>query len=209
MGPHEVRIRFHNAGPLVRQVTGQHGNLVTGLPPRYVVGKREVAECLLTGALAASPVVSTTRGWRVNCPTAERSLAMVGLLRRCGVDSRVVSSRAGRHAVAIARSEAARLLEFAPLLPEVRHRTPRGSTGQGTLDEINALRRSDQAERTRWALETLGDHCPAPMRTAAELRLAFPERSVDALAAMMDPPTSRHAINGQLRRLHQLAQRRV
>ncbi|WP_374108183.1 DNA-binding protein WhiA [Nocardioides sp. P86] len=93
-------------------------------------------------------------------------------------------------------------------LPEPVERPLRPATGQATLDSLNSQRRAEQEERTRRALGALGDDCPANLRQAALLRLQHPDLSVEALGLMCDPPRTRHAVNGQLRRLNQLAEQR-
>jgi hypothetical protein len=108
--------------------------------------------------------------------------------------------------ISLAESESVKRLGVA--LPVVqRVARPRASTGQGTLDAINAERRAKQEHRTIEALGLLGDSCPPSLRRAGELRVAYPDLSLEALGQLMQPPATRHTVCGQLRRLHQMAMR--
>ncbi|WP_284535281.1 helix-turn-helix domain-containing protein [Nocardioides sp. T2.26MG-1] len=132
---------------------------------------------------------------------------MAGLLRRVGIVSRPATTEKSP-TVKVPFAEHSALIEIGVKLP-----SPPGSvrvklaTGQETLDVINARRRAEQEERTRRALILVGDTCPPALRQAGELRLLHPELSLEALGELMDPPATRHAVCGQLRRLHQMASR--
>lgn len=192
-------------GSLVRMLRGPDGQAVRGVPAAMVLGDKLLARSLVKGAFNASPLCSSARGWKVACPSAERALALVGLLRRCGVSARLSSSD---HApiVRIAMTERSALEGLDIDLPAVVEQSrPAAAAGQETLDAINAQRRAEQEGRTRRALEMLGNMCPPTLRRAGELRVAFPDLSLGALGEMMAPPATRHAVCGQLRRLHQMA----
>lgn len=203
-GRGEVELCIDKAAFLIRLISGADGVVMDGVPHRYLIARRQVVVTFLLGALASAPLQPSSDGWRVTCPTSGRALALGGVFRRCGLASRS-SSRTGGCVLRVPKTErealAALGAEVAPTLP----RSFTGSSGQVTLDQINSDRRLLQETRTRWALEILGDSCPSHLREVAELRLRFPDASVERLGEMMSPQVSRHAVNGKLRRLYRLA----
>src|SRR5690606_429770 len=77
------------------------------------------------------------------------------------------------------------------------------------FDDAN-LRRSAQASvaacsRVERALEILGDSVPEHLRYAGELRLSHRDASLDELGTKADPPLTKDAIAGRIRRLLALA----
>ena len=77
------------------------------------------------------------------------------------------------------------------------------------FDDAN-MRRSAKAaieagEKVLHAFEILGEDIPANLRAAGELRLAHREASLEELGRMANPPLSKDAIAGRIRRLFQLA----
>lgn len=203
--PEIALVRCAHAAPVVRELSSGVRTLA-GVPSKYVLGSRHTAVGVVVGALLAAPLEAHSGEWRVRCPTGERALALAGLFRRCGVAARS-NERKGLHIVRIPSSEEAALLALNVEVPKLRSRASKAATGHATLDEINERRRAEQEHRTRAALRRLGQECPPGLRAAAELRLRYPDLSVEALGLMMNPPQSRHAVNGQLRRLHEMAER--
>ena len=81
------------------------------------------------------------------------------------------------------------------------------------FDDAN-LRRSAQAAvaagaRVRKALEILGDTIPNHLRYAGELRLNHPQASLDELGHLANPPMTKDAIAGRIRRLLAMADKRA
>ena len=77
------------------------------------------------------------------------------------------------------------------------------------FDDAN-LRRSAQAAvaagaRVERALEILGDEIPDHLKYAGELRLKHKQASLDELGHLSDPPMTKDAIAGRIRRLLALA----
>ena len=77
------------------------------------------------------------------------------------------------------------------------------------FDDAN-LRRSAQAAvaacaRVERALEILGEDVPKHLRYAGELRLAHRDASLDELGHHADPPMTKDAVAGRIRRLLALA----
>ena len=79
------------------------------------------------------------------------------------------------------------------------------------FDDAN-LRRSAQAAvaagaRVQRALEILGDDVPEHLRDAGTLRIEHKEASLDELGRLADPPLTKDAIAGRIRRLLMMADR--
>ena len=77
------------------------------------------------------------------------------------------------------------------------------------FDDAN-LRRSAQAAvaacaRVERALEILGDDVPEHLRYAGELRLGHRDASLDELGHYADPPMTKDAVAGRIRRLLAMA----
>jgi DNA-binding protein WhiA len=81
------------------------------------------------------------------------------------------------------------------------------------FDDAN-LRRSAQAAvaacaRVERALEILGDEVPDHLRYAGELRLSHRDASLDELGHHADPPMTKDAVAGRIRRLLAMADKRA
>ena len=77
------------------------------------------------------------------------------------------------------------------------------------FDDAN-MRRSAKAaaeasEKVRRAFEILGDDIPENLRAAGQLRLEHGDASLEELGRLADPPITKDAIAGRIRRLLQLA----
>jgi len=81
------------------------------------------------------------------------------------------------------------------------------------FDDAN-MRRSARAavaagSRVQRAMEILGDDIPEHLRTAGELRLAHKQASLEELGTLADPPMTKDAVAGRIRRLLALADKRA
>jgi len=81
------------------------------------------------------------------------------------------------------------------------------------FDDAN-LRRSARAAvaagaRVQRAMEILGDEVPDHLRSAGELRLAHKQASLEELGQLADPPMTKDAVAGRIRRLLGMADRRA
>ena len=63
--------------------------------------------------------------------------------------------------------------------------------------------------RVERALEILGDDVPEHLRTAGNLRLAHRDASLDELGHHADPPMTKDAVAGRIRRLLAMADKRA
>lgn len=81
------------------------------------------------------------------------------------------------------------------------------------FDDAN-LRRSARAAvaagaRLERALEILGDDVPDHLRQAGSLRIEHRQASLEELGALADPPMTKDAIAGRIRRLLAMADKRA
>jgi hypothetical protein len=81
------------------------------------------------------------------------------------------------------------------------------------FDDAN-LRRSARAAvaagaRVERALEILADHVPDHLRDAGRLRVEHKQASLEELGALADPPMTKDAIAGRIRRLLAMADKRA
>ena len=81
------------------------------------------------------------------------------------------------------------------------------------FDDAN-LRRSARAAvaagaRVERALEILGEEVPEHLRTAGTLRLAHKQASLEELGQLADPPMTKDAVAGRIRRLLAMADKRA
>jgi DNA-binding protein WhiA len=81
------------------------------------------------------------------------------------------------------------------------------------FDDAN-LRRSARAAvaagaRVERALEILGDEVPEHLQAAGRLRLQHRQASLEELGQLADPPMTKDAVAGRIRRLLAMADRRA
>jgi DNA-binding protein WhiA len=81
------------------------------------------------------------------------------------------------------------------------------------FDDAN-LRRSARAAvaagaRAARAIEILGDEIPAHLLEAGQLRVTHQQASLEELGALADPPMTKDAIAGRIRRLLAMADKRA
>jgi DNA-binding protein WhiA len=81
------------------------------------------------------------------------------------------------------------------------------------FDDAN-LRRSAQAAvaacaRVERALEILGEDVPDHLKQAGELRLSYRDASLDELGQHAEPPLTKDAVAGRIRRLLAMADKRA
>ena len=74
------------------------------------------------------------------------------------------------------------------------------------------MRRSAKAaaeacDKVRQAFEILGDDVPDNLKSAGQLRLDHADASLEQLGRLADPPITKDAIAGRIRRLLQLAEK--
>ncbi|MEO6942368.1 MAG: DNA-binding protein WhiA, partial [Terrimesophilobacter sp.] len=153
----------------------------------------------------------------VTCPGNESAMALVGAAGRLKVSAKAREVR-GVHRVVIRDGEAISTMlvhmgavDAVISWEELRQRREVRATANRLVnfDDAN-LRRSAQAAvaacaRVERALEILDGHVPDHLRYAGELRLRFRDASLDELGHHADPPMTKDAVAGRIRRLLAMA----
>jgi cell division protein WhiA len=200
------------------------GRPMRGLSPRVVAGATCDGEAAWRGAFLAHgclPVPGRSCALEVTCPGPEAALALVGAARRIGVVSRTRQVH-GVDRVVIRDGDMIVTMLTRLGAPEAvrawqEHRARRPARGIGplpaTFDEAN-LRRSARAAvsaavRVERALDILGEVAPEHLRAAGRLRLAHERVSLEELARFADPPMTKDAVAGRIRRLLAMADKRA
>ena len=200
------------------------GRPVRGLPPAVVNGSVQDAEAVMRGAfLAHGSLTEPGRSSAIEftCPGPEAALALVGAARRLEIIAKAREVRGVDRVVVRDGETIARLLERMGAQDalkawcEQRTRKEVRATANrlANFDDAN-LRRSAQAAvaagaRVERALEILGDDVPDHLRYAGELRAMNKQASLDELGRMADPPLTKDAIAGRIRRLLVMADKRA
>jgi cell division protein WhiA len=157
----------------------------------------------------------------VTCPGPEAALALVGAARRLGIPSKAREVRnVDRVVVRDGDAIAALLTRLGAheslLVWEERRmrREVRASANRlANFDDAN-LRRSARAAvaagaRVERALEILGDEVPDHLRAAGLLRIENKQASLEELGQMHEPPLTKDAVAGRIRRLLATADKRA
>ncbi len=197
---------------------------IRGLPNRLTTGNREDLAAIWRGAFLARGTLTDpgrSAALEVVCPGNEAAMALVGAAGRLRIPAKAREVR-GVHRVVIREGEAIaamlRLMGAAATVAaweELRQRREVRATANRLVnfDDAN-LRRSAQAAvaacaRVERALEILGDDVPDHLRYAGELRLSHRDASLDELGHFADPPMTKDAVAGRIRRLLAMADKRA
>ncbi|TDD40457.1 DNA-binding protein WhiA [Actinomadura sp. KC06] len=220
-----VRV-FRDGESLARQtgLIDNNGRPVRGLPRHVVAGAACDAESAWRGAFLAHGSLTEpgrSMSLEVTCPGPEAALALVGAARRLkihakarevrGVDRVVVRdgdaisallTRLGAHDSVLAWEER-----------RMRREVRATANRLANFDDAN-LRRSARAAvaagaRVARALEILGDDAPEHLVKAGRLRLEHKQASLEELGQLADPPLTKDAIAGRIRRLLAMADKRA
>src|SRR5450830_1701952 len=220
-------VRVVKDGESLARQTGlldNRGRPVRGLPPQVVAGGVGDAEAAWRGAFLAHGSLTEpgrSAAMEVTCPGPEAALALVGAARRLGIPAKAREVR-GVDRVVIRDGDAisAMLIRLgahdAVLVWEERRlrREVRGTANRlANFDDAN-LRRSARAAvasgaRVERAFEILGPDVPDHLRQAGELRLAHKQSSLEELGQIADPPLTKDAVAGRIRRLLATADKRA
>lgn len=197
---------------------------IRGLPNRLTTGTVEDLAAIWRGAfLAAGTLTDPGRSaaLEISCPGNEAAMALVGAAARLKVPAKAREVR-GVNRVVIRDGEAisAMLVHMgatATVLSweALRQRREVRATANRLVnfDDAN-LRRSAQAAvaacaRVERALEILGEDLPEHLRYAGELRLRFRDASLDELGHQAEPPMTKDAVAGRIRRLLAMADKQA
>ncbi|PMC75856.1 MULTISPECIES: DNA-binding protein WhiA [unclassified Brachybacterium] len=220
-------VRVEREGGMLARQTGlldARGRPVRGMPPVVVGGAMVDAEAAWRGAFLARGTLTEpgrSSALELSCPGPEVALAMVGAARRLGVASKAREAR-GADRVVLRDGDAISLLltrmgavQTARTWEERRSRREVKATAHrlANFDDAN-LRRSARAavaagQRVQRALEILGDDVPDHLRAAGNLRLEHRQASLEELGRLADPPLTKDAVAGRIRRLLAMADKRA
>ena len=170
---------------------------------------------------ARSPSPGRSSALEVTCPGPEAALALVGAARRLGIQAKAREVR-GVDRVVIRDGDAIAAMltrlgaHDAVLAWEERRmrREVRATANRlANFDDAN-LRRSARAavaagSRVERAMEILGDDVPDHLGEAGQLRLKHKQASLEELGQLANPPMTKDAVAGRIRRLLAMADKRA
>ena len=197
---------------------------IRGLPNRLTTGSREELAAIWRGAFLATGTLTDpgrSAALEVTCPANEAAMALVGAAGRLGIAAKAREVR-GVHRVVVREGEAisAMLVLMGATASvtsweEMRQRREVRATANRLVnfDDAN-LRRSAQAAvaacaRVERAMEILDGDIPEHLRYAGELRLRFRDSSLDELGHHAEPPMTKDAVAGRIRRLLAMADKKA
>lgn len=220
-------VRVSNHGNLLAQqaqLVDPAGRPIRGLSPVVVSGGNCDAAAAWRGAFLAHGSLTEpgrSSALEVTCPGPEAALALVGAARRLGITAKARDVR-GVDRVVVRDGDA--ISAMLTLLGahqsvltweerRVRREVRATANRLANFDDAN-LRRSARAAvaagaRVQRALEILGDDIPEHLAEAGRLRIAHKQSSLEELGALADPPMTKDAVAGRIRRLLALADKRA
>jgi len=211
-----------DAAALVRRtgLADPRGRLIRGLPAPIVAGGVCDAAAIWRGAfLVAGSLTEPHRfpALDITCPSLEAAMALTGAARRLGITTKTKHLR-GVDLVTVREPDALTALLTTIGAPDTaatwaRERTHHREHTPGPrlpgFDDANhtraTLAAADAATRAERALLILGDQVPDNLTAVAALRITHREVSLEALGQMMNPPMTKDAVAGRIRRLLALA----
>jgi hypothetical protein len=192
------------------------GRPVRGLPSAVVSGPICDAEAVWRGAVLAHGSLTEpgrSCALEVTAPGPEAALALVGAARRLGVQAKArdvrgvdrVVVRDGDAIAALLTRLGAHESRLAWEDRRLRREVRASANRLANFDDAN-LRRSARAAvasgaRVNAALEILGDEAPEHLLSAGRLRMEHPQASLEELGGLADPPMTKDAVAGRIRRL--------
>ncbi|MCE0487598.1 DNA-binding protein WhiA [Ornithinimicrobium sediminis] len=220
-------VRAAQDGEALARQTGlidHRGRPVRGLPPRIVGSSVCDAEAAWRGAFLAHGSITEpgrSSALEITCPGPEAALALVGAARRLGITAKAREVRGvdrvvlrdgdaiGAMLTRLGAHDAVLAWEERRMRREVRATANR----LANFDDAN-LRRSARAAvaagaRVERALEILGEEVPEHLRVAGQLRLEHKQASLEELGGLADPPMTKDAVAGRIRRLLAMADKRA
>ena len=221
------QVRVIAQGDMLARQTGlvdHRGRPVRGLPAQLINGSLAEAQAIWRGAFLAhgsltDPGRSTSL--EITAPGNEAAMALIGVARRLGVAAKAREVR-GVYRVVVREGDAistmltqmgahSQLLKWEEL--RLRREVRATANRLANFDDAN-LRRSAQAAvaagaRVARALEILGEDIPEHLRYAGQLRLDHKQASLDELGHFANPPMTKDAIAGRIRRLLAMADKKA
>jgi DNA-binding protein WhiA len=222
---YQVRV-LQQADVLARQtgLVDSKGRPVRGLPAHLVSGSIAEAQAVWRGAFLARGSLTDpgrSASMEITAPGNEAAMALVGIARRLGVVAKArevrdlfrVVVREGEAIAAMLTQMGAhtQVLKWEEL--RLRREVRATANRLANFDDAN-LRRSAQAAvaagaRVARALEILGEDIPDHLLYAGRLRLEHKQASLDELGHLADPPMTKDAVAGRIRRLLAMADKKA
>ncbi len=195
---------------------------IRGLPAPVVAGGVCDAAVIWRGAFLVAGSLSQPHrspALQVVCPSLEAAMALVGAARRLGITAKtkhlpdtervIVREPAAITALLTTMGGPDTSAAWADRRTYRPEHTP--TDRPSSFDDANHTRATHAAAaaaaRVQRALLILGDQVPENLTAAAALRITHREVSLEALGRMMDPPMTKDAVAGRIRRLLALADR--
>jgi len=220
-------VRVVKDGEALARQTGlldSRGRPVRGLPAHVVSGGACDSEAAWRGAFLAHGSLTEpgrSSSLEVTCPGPEAALALVGAARRIGIQAKSREVR-GADRVVVRDGDAigallTRLGAHSSVLTweerRVRREVRATANRLANFDDAN-LRRSARAAvaaaaRVERALELLGSSAPEHLMNAGKLRLTYRQASLEELGRLADPPMTKDAVAGRIRRLLAMADKKA
>jgi DNA-binding protein WhiA len=220
-------VRVRQGGETLARQTGlldARKRPVRGLPNKLTTSPIGDLPAIWRGAFLAGGSISEpgrSAAIEIVAPTGEAAMAMVGIGARLGITSKAREVRMA-HRVMVRDGEAISELLTVMGAPgavaeweKLRERREVRATANRLVnfDDAN-LRRSAQAAvaacaRVERALEILGSDIPDHLLYAGNLRLTHRDASLDELGHHADPPLTKDAVAGRIRRLLAMADKRA
>jgi len=220
---HRLRMtKQTDAAALIRRtgLADPRGRLTHGLPaPIVAAGVCDAAAIWRAAFLAAGSLTEPHRSpaLDITCPSLETAMALAGAARRLGITTKTKHLR-GVDRVTVREPDALTALLTTIGAPDTaatwarertHHREHTPSPRLPGFDDANHTRATHAAAaaatRAERALVILGDQVPDNLTAVAALRITHREVSLEALGRMMDPPMTKDAVAGRIRRLLALA----
>jgi cell division protein WhiA len=222
---YQLRV-LQQADVLARQtgLVDSKGRPVRGLPAQLVSGSIAEAQAVWRGAFLARGSLTDpgrSASMEITAPGNEAAMALVGIARRLGVVAKArevrdlfrVVVREGEAIAAMLTQRGAhtQVLKWEEL--RLRREVRATANRLANFDDAN-LRRSAQAAvaagaRVARALEILGEDIPDHLLYAGRLRLEHKQASLDELGHLADPPMTKDAVAGRIRRLLAMADKKA
>jgi len=198
------------------------GRLTRGLPAPIVAGGVCDAAAIWRGAFLAAGTLTEPHRFPaldITCPSLETAMALTGAARRLGITTKTKHLR-GVDLVTVRDPDAITALLTHIGAPDTaagwarertHHQEHTPSPRLPGFDDANHTRATHAAAaaatRAERALDILGDQVPDNLTAVAALRITHREVSLEALRQMMNPPMTKDAVAGRIRRLLALADR--
>lgn len=220
-------VRVRRGGDILARQTGlmdERKRPIRGMSNKLTTSPPDVLAAIWRGAfLAHGQLTEPGRSSSIELvsPTSEAAMAMVGIAQRMGVSAKAREVRMAQRVFIREPDAIGSLLDQigAPNAREQweelrKRREVRNSANRlVNFDDAN-LRRSAQAAvaacaRVERALDILGDDVPEHLHYAGMLRLNHRDASLDELGHHADPPLTKDAVAGRIRRLLAMADKKA